>query len=84
MRRIGICVLAILLSQTISASSTPCEEGIRILNSTDTRELSPQVRQIIQRARAAARRELERGNEEGCKLYVADAIRRLMVEDADN
>ena len=37
MRRIGICVLAILLSQTISASSTPCEEGIRILNSTDTR-----------------------------------------------
>lgn len=84
MRRIGICVLAVMLSQTASASSTTCEEGIRILDSTDTRELPPQVRQIVRRARAAAAQELERGNEESCRLYVADAIRRLMVEDADN
>ena len=81
MRRIGICVLAVLLSQTISASAVTCEEGIRILDFTDARTLPPAVRQIIRRASADAKQELVRGNEYRCKLIIADVIRLLNVRD---
>ena len=81
MRRIGICVLAVLLSQTVSVSAVTCEEGIRILDFTDTRTLSTTVRQIIRRASADAKQELARGNEYRCKLIIADAMRFLIVRD---